>query len=266
MSEREVRKIATEHLRPLNQGLEVIGSATNFRSYVENTYTGTVLPLLAKTTQDCYTGIIDKHLMPAFGACCLRDLSPLVLQRYFTGRPSAGVSYSSSAKIFDALSSILRSGVWFGLLSRDPLEDVELPADKRSRRRKPFVTPAQFDALVALMPEPYATMVYVTVWTGLRVSELFGLRWRCVHAETNAITIEQRYCRGDWSVPKTQESAATIGVDSEVIARICRLRTLAIKVRAGRGCGHIALLRLMVPTISFSNRCGKGNRCEITTS
>ena len=38
MSEREVRKIAAELLRPLNQGLESIGSATNFQHYVEETY------------------------------------------------------------------------------------------------------------------------------------------------------------------------------------------------------------------------------------
>ncbi|PYY11931.1 MAG: hypothetical protein DMG61_17765 [Acidobacteria bacterium] len=27
------------------------------------------------------------------------------------------------------------------------------------------------------IPEPYATMVYVSVWTGLRVSELAALKW-----------------------------------------------------------------------------------------
>jgi hypothetical protein len=36
--EREARKIAAEFLRPLNQGLESIGSATNFTVYVEETY------------------------------------------------------------------------------------------------------------------------------------------------------------------------------------------------------------------------------------
>lgn len=36
--EREARKIAAEYLRPQNQGLELIGSATNFSEYVENTY------------------------------------------------------------------------------------------------------------------------------------------------------------------------------------------------------------------------------------
>ena len=50
--EREARKIAAEYLRPQNQGLELIGSATNFSEYVENTYKSLLMPLMATTTQD----------------------------------------------------------------------------------------------------------------------------------------------------------------------------------------------------------------------
>ena len=38
MPERQVLKIASEHLGDLEQKLENIGSATNFAHYVENTY------------------------------------------------------------------------------------------------------------------------------------------------------------------------------------------------------------------------------------
>ena len=49
----------------------------------------------------------------------------------------------------------------------------------------------------------------------------------------DSITVEERYCRGDWAAPKTLASAATIGVAPEVIARIHRLKTLTVEVRAG---------------------------------
>src|SRR5690348_12161886 len=38
MGEREVRKVVHEYLRPLNQNLNVIGSATNFNHYVNTVY------------------------------------------------------------------------------------------------------------------------------------------------------------------------------------------------------------------------------------
>ena len=49
--ERETREIASEPLRPQNQGLELVGSATNFNEYVENTYKPLLMPLMAKTTR-----------------------------------------------------------------------------------------------------------------------------------------------------------------------------------------------------------------------
>jgi integrase len=67
-------------------------------------------------------------------------------------------------------------------------------------------------------------MSFVAVWTGLRISEIAGLKWRSIHKES--ITIEQRYCRGDWSCTKTPGSASTIAVDPEVIERIYRLKRL----------------------------------------
>jgi hypothetical protein len=36
--EREVNKIAAEHLRPMNQGLTTVGSATNFADFVDTVY------------------------------------------------------------------------------------------------------------------------------------------------------------------------------------------------------------------------------------
>src|SRR5262249_42418075 len=49
----------------------------------------------------------------------------------------------------------------------------------------------------------------------------------------DSITIEERYRRGDWSAPKTQASAATIGVERNVLARIHRLKQLTVDVKAG---------------------------------
>jgi len=46
--EREVRKIAAEMLRPVNQGLITVGSAVNFSTYVNATYIPTELPLLKR--------------------------------------------------------------------------------------------------------------------------------------------------------------------------------------------------------------------------
>jgi hypothetical protein len=63
----------------------------------------------------------------------------------------------------------------FGLLVKNPVEAIRMPFPKTGKRRnKPYVTPQQFDLLLARMPEPYSSMVYVAVYTGLRVSNLLA--------------------------------------------------------------------------------------------
>src|SRR5439155_4121843 len=66
MPEREARRVAAEYLRPFNQNLQSLGSATNFASYVDETYIPTVMPLFAKSTRDRYHGVIANYLRPAF--------------------------------------------------------------------------------------------------------------------------------------------------------------------------------------------------------
>src|SRR5215469_2988467 len=83
--EREVKKIAAELVRPMNQGLETIGSATLFGKYVNETYRPTVLPLLATTTQGSYECTLRKYLMPTFEKMLLREMTALTLQQFFSG-------------------------------------------------------------------------------------------------------------------------------------------------------------------------------------
>jgi integrase len=234
--EREVLKMAAERLRPVNRGLITVGSAVNFMTYVEGTYIPTELPLLAKGVQRTYQAMIRKHLNPAFGDSALRDLTPLTLQRFFSGMPARDIAYPTIVKVRDALSSVLRSAVRYEFLERNPLEKLQLPPDKRGELDKPLVSPVEFQSLILLVPEPYASMIYVAVWTGLRVRELSALKWKCIHADS--IAVKQRYSRGDWSSTKTPASAATIAVDPHVIARIHHLKTLTVDVRAGRAVRH----------------------------
>jgi integrase len=255
MPEREVLKIAAEHLRPLNQGLEAIGSATNFTHYVEQIYMPVVMPLMAKSSRDRSTGILRNYLLPTFGKLCLRDLTTLSIQRYFSNMSASILSHESKDKIRDVFSSVLRSAVEYGMLVKNPVENVRMPAERRGKKRnKPYLTPQQFHVLVESIAEPYATMVFVAIYTGLRVSELAGLKWNDVHVcyESGAedekrvrhsISIDERYCRGDWGAPKSEASNATIGVNMCVYHRIQTLRLLTVTVRAGHAVRHYKVVK-----------------------
>jgi len=232
MKEREVLKIADEYLRPMNQSLQSIGSATNFTTYVNDTYIPVVLPLMATSTRIRYQGVINNYLLPTFGNLCLRDLGTLQLQRYFSTMAKGKLSHESQDKIRDVLSSILGSAVRYQLLVKNPMEGVQLAPSRMGKRvAKPNITSEQFDEILSEIPEPYATMVYVAVYSGLRVSELIGLRWNDVGED--CLMVDERYHRGDWSAPKSEASNASVAVQRHVIERIHALKLKTVSVRAG---------------------------------
>ena len=154
----------------MNQGLEGLASATNFQQFVEKIYLPVAKPLMASTTYPRSVGVFRDYLLPAFGDRALRDLTTLTLQTYFskltTSPKNQPLSHESRDKIRDVLSAALNFAVENGLLVRNPAEAVRVPPDRRGRRRqKPWLTPEQFAQLLEHVPEPYATMVYVAVFT-----------------------------------------------------------------------------------------------------
>ena len=245
MPEREVKKIAVERLRGLNQGLLSLGSASSFEDYVNGVYIPVVMPLFASSTKDRYEGVVDNYLIPKFGQVALRDITAEVVQRYMSELAGSKLCYESKDKIRDTLSSILGSAVKYQYLVKNPVEGVKLPPDRKGKRIKPYVTPQHFQAMIQLIREPYATMVFVAVYTGLRVSELIGLKWGDV--QSTSITIDERYCRGDWGAPKSEASNATIPVNDAVIQRIEALKSMIVAVKAGSGTRRYKVVRASGP-------------------
>ncbi|MFB3923280.1 MAG: tyrosine-type recombinase/integrase [Terriglobia bacterium] len=241
MLEAEALKIRDEHLRPMNQGLLPVASAMSFADFIERVYTPTTLPVMARSTQDRYRSVIKNYLKPTFGNLLLRDLTALAIQRYFSDMATSPLAYESKDKIRDVLSSILGSAVKFQFLVSNPVVGVRLPPSRKGKGTKPYIPPDRFAALLELIPEPYSTMAFVAIFTGLRVSELIGLRWRNVHEDS--ITIDERFCRGEWGPPKSEASNATIPVNKSVIERIHRLKTLTVPVKAGTGTRRYSVVK-----------------------
>lgn len=233
MKQREVQKVVLEYLRPMNQGLESLGSATNFTTLVSEYYIPLRKPTLSSSTFSRYEGVLDKYLLPVFGGMCLRDIDTLTAQKYLGSLADTALNHESRDKVRDVLSSVLGFAVEHGLLIKNPIKGLRMPKDKRGKGRpqKKYLSPVQFEAFIAGVPEPYATMVYVAIFTGLRVSELAGLRWEDV--KEGSVTIDERYCRGNWDEPKSDSSNATIGVNRCVVERIHGLKLITVTVNAG---------------------------------
>lgn len=255
---REVLKIRDEFISPLNHGNMSASSAVQFSDFVTHVYMRNKLPLLEGGSQDRYKSVLDNYLLPAFGAKMLRDLTFDTIQAFFTGlavtpreikcgavKMRRLLALESRKKIWTVFSSVMNLAREGGHIHRNPAEGIDLGRDWIGKRVKPFITPKQFDSLLAIMPEPYATMVYVATLTGLRVSELAGLRFRNI--DGRLLTIEQKYSRGRWGAPKSDASNATIIVAKGVIDRIFAMRGNKVSVKAGHATRVFEVVKGMGP-------------------
>ena len=225
----EVERLRDDYLATINQPNIGIGGACLFRDFA-HTYQRDVLPTMASTTKERSLSVLKNHLNPELGDLMLREITLEPVQGYFTRLQHSGLSFESIDKIRDVLSAVLRTAVDYGRLISNPVEKVRLR--RRVKGGKPFLRIDQFYKVLNVITEPYASMVYVAVFTGLRVSELAGLKWRNIN--DGSITIEERYSRGDWDQPKSEASRTTIPVDQHVIDKIQRLKSLDVSIRAGR--------------------------------
>lgn len=239
MSFRAAQKEVDRILGPLNHG--TCGGATLFSHYVKEYRKGN-MPTLAGWNADpkkCvstvarYESTIRKYLLPAFANTMLRDMTYSSLQPYFARFAGGGLSHASIETIRSVLASIMTAAKKSGLLDKNPVDDISLPRDNRGRKVKPWLHPNQFEALLYAIAEPYQTMVYVALYTGLRFSELAALKWGDIDRVNCRLTIDERYCRGDWSSPKSDASNTSIPVNRCVIARMDAMKGMEVVINWG---------------------------------
>lgn len=230
---REAAKRAQDIMAPLNRGSITINSSVTFEFFVKGTYIPAELPLQTKCSQQRYKGIIKNYLLPNFGTRTIAEMNIQRIQLYFSGFAKSPLSQESREKIWTVLSSIMKACIKYGAVTVNPCHGVRLPPAPAGVAVKPHINERQFDQLVELMQEPYASMVFVACWTGLRISELIGLRWGDVGEDS--LTIDEKCCRGEWGAPKSRASNVTIAVLPDVISRLHRLKTLTAQIGGGRG-------------------------------
>jgi integrase len=91
------------------------------------------------------------------------------------------------------MSAVFRHGMRYGFLPRDteanPMKYVRQTG--RSTREHTILTPDQAMAVIAYLPEPMRTMALLDASTGLRASELTGLRWGDIDFDAGVLHVRR---------------------------------------------------------------------------
>ena len=162
-----------------------------------------------------YAGIVDQHLIPEIGHVPLTQLRPRHIQNAHAkalkdGRKdgrAGGLSPTTVIQHHRVLSKALSQAVAWGALRVNPATAVSPP-----RKARVDISPLDEEGsrrfLEASKNSKYYPLFYTALHTGMRLSELLGLRWKMVDLDSNELYIVEtlQYDDGQkiFDEPKTQ--------------------------------------------------------------
>lgn len=177
--------------------------------------------LRQKNSTRCSEGSrIQNYILPHFGSTHLDEVTPAQWEQFKTTVTGAGgraLSVKTRQNIFGLFHSILQYAVEIGFLERNPLakplgsrHNVLRPHGRR--KEKPTLTPEQFQAVLANLAEHWRPVLWMFAITGLRASEVAGLRWSDYDEANRCLLLRRGVVRRIVDSPKTEATRRKLGV------------------------------------------------------
>jgi integrase len=178
---------------------------------------------LAPTTQQTYRRDLWRYVLPRFGSVRLGRLSPEEIEIWLNDELAKGFAPSSVHRHYRTLRRVLQTAVEKDRLLNNPCDRVRPP--KVPRTEMTVLTWEQATALAEAHSERFRTLIYVAIDTGMRWSELVGLRRKRVDIARRKIRVVEQLIRlegGRWvrRPPKTDAGTRTVTVSGAVAAML----------------------------------------------
>lgn len=172
---------------------------------------------LERATVQAYRGLANHHVVPLLGRIKLSRLTRPVVEQ-FRDELVASRSRAMAAKGVRALASILQEAMRRGLVAQNVAAEVRVSRPSRDKDKVEIPTREEIRALLAAAPADFHPMLMVAVLTGLRASELRGLRWSDIDLKAATVSVNQRVDQwGNFGPPKSAAGRRTIPIPPKVV-------------------------------------------------
>jgi integrase len=187
---------------------------------------------LERSTLNAYRQHLELHIRPYLGAVKLSQLSaPMVREfedKLASGEAGAGAepqprSAAMIRKIRVSLSSLISDAQERGLVARNVVRDLRSSrrrgTERRAERRQKgklkvgvdIPTREEIKAIVGVLDGRWRPILLTAIFTGLRASELRGLRWSDVDLKKSELHVRQRADRySAIGAPKSESGERTV--------------------------------------------------------
>jgi integrase len=177
---------------------------------------------LERSTLEHYRIHVAKHILPRIGVVKLATLTtPMV--NSFRDDLLRGLSRVMARKTLVSFRAIVKDARRRGTIAHNVAEGITIATDKRAQRRleigRDIPQPDEVRGmLVAAEPGLWRAFLVTAAFTGLRASEMRGLRWGDVDLARGTVHIRQRAdAWGSIGQPKTHSGQRAVPVGPYVI-------------------------------------------------
>lgn len=218
-----------------NAGAVFTPSEITVSDYLDQWYDLYCKPNLKYQSQVTYLRIIEIHLKPKYGKYRLKALTSAILQEYANDLKMSGLAKKYVSCILTVFGAALDYAVEpMHYLSANPMRYVKFPKIERKPRERIVLTMEDWNRIIERFPagSRFHIPLMIGFYTGLRISETFGLTWDDIDLERRELTVnkqivkrnfgadvrkvvekkEKRELRSSWyfATPKTQSSKRTV--------------------------------------------------------
>ena len=250
------KKDAEDHLADqltrAREGRAVAPTRTTVESFLIDTWLPVVKHDLSPSTWANYASMVRNRLVPHLGAARLQDLGPGHIARAYDalrvdganrrGKTARPLSETSIEHTHRTLHAALAYAMAQGLIARNPADGVRKP--KRQRTEMVVWDAAQLSRFLSATSEDrLAPLWRVASHTGMRRSELLGLRWSDIDLDLARLSVQRTrvaigYRMVDGLGGKTDGSVRVIDLDDGTVAVLRRWRKTQLEERLAWGIGY----------------------------
>jgi integrase len=205
-AERALRQAMTD----ADRGFVFDGGTLTLDDYLMRWLKESVENTVRRSTFAQYESVVNRHLIPALGRLKLKSITPAHARSLYREKLDCGLSPRTVQYIHVTLHKALKQAVMDGLIPRNIADAVKAP-QVHKKEVNPLI-PAEVAALLSAASGDRLEALYVTaVHTGLRRSELLGLKWTDIDLDAGTLSVQRSLDKdGTFNPPKRSKSRRTV--------------------------------------------------------
>jgi integrase len=171
-----------------------------------------------------YEWALRLYLFPEIGSITLSDITPVVVQSFYSKLFNRGVSNRTVQAVHAILRRSLHVAERQGLLLSNAAKAVDMPSYEKPEMA--VLSDNQVRSLLAVADKTQmGLLIQLAVTTGMRKGELLGLKWCDVDWATSTVKVQrqlQRVARKGLLLvpPKTTRGTRSVHVGSETLRKL----------------------------------------------